>query len=49
MHSKPEENDQIEIRCPVCKERVQLDAREAERAMSVRCPRGHEIPLLKAL
>ena len=42
-------DDTIEVTCPECKAKVTLDAKEAERTMKARCPKGHEIPLVKAL
>ena len=42
-------NETIEVTCPTCKAKVSIAAKEAERTMKARCPKGHEIPLVKAL
>ena len=39
----------IEVTCPVCKAKVSIAADEAGRTMKARCPKGHEIPLVRAL
>jgi hypothetical protein len=39
----------IEITCPECKAKVMVDAKEAERSMKARCPKGHDIPLVQAM
>ncbi len=50
MSQAKEEADaeQFEVRCPVCKQVVKVDRTQAEREMRVRCPKGHDIPLVKA-
>ncbi len=42
-------DDRIEVQCPVCKKTIEVSAAEAEKKMSVRCPKGHEVPLVKIL
>jgi hypothetical protein len=39
----------IEVTCPECGAKVQIDEAEAERENKARCPKGHEIPLAKAI
>lgn len=44
-----DKKDVIEVVCPVCKQRIEVSAADAEKKMSVRCPKGHEVPLVKIL
>lgn len=44
-----EKDDRIEVKCPVCKKTIEVSAAEAEKKMSVRCPKGHDVPLVKIL
>jgi predicted RNA-binding Zn-ribbon protein involved in translation (DUF1610 family) len=48
MPSKDEE-DMVEVRCPECGATVRLTVAEAERTNKAQCPKGHEVPLAKAL
>jgi uncharacterized Zn finger protein (UPF0148 family) len=40
---------EIEVTCPVCKERVRVKEKDAEKSMTVRCSKGHEIPLVRMM
>jgi len=42
-------DDEIEVRCPECGAVVRVPEKEAEKTFSARCPKGHEIPLAKAM
>ena len=48
MPSKDEE-DMVEVRCPECGATVRVTVAEAERTNKAKCPKGHEVPLAKAL
>lgn len=48
MPSKDEE-DVVEVRCPECGATVRVTVAEAERTNKAKCPKGHEVPLAKAL
>ena len=48
MPSKVEE-DMVELRCPECGATVRVTVAEAERTNKAKCPKGHEVPLAKAL
>jgi DNA-directed RNA polymerase subunit RPC12/RpoP len=41
-------DDEIEVRCPQCNAKVIVSVKEADEKMKVRCPKGHEVPLVKA-
>jgi hypothetical protein len=41
-------DDEIEVVCPTCKAKVTVSVKEADKKMMVMCPKGHEIPLVKA-
>jgi hypothetical protein len=41
--------EQIEVKCPECGSLVRVTVAEAERTNKARCPKGHEVPLAKAL
>ncbi len=43
------DNEPIELECPECGARVRMTAGEAEKKGKVRCPRGHEFPVLGML
>jgi hypothetical protein len=47
--SDPGPDDVLELRCPVCKKKVQVKKRDADEEMLVKCPDGHEVPLVKAI
>ena len=42
------DDDAVTVICPECKAKVSLSAKVAEQTMVARCPKGHEIPLVKA-
>ncbi|HWL85537.1 MAG TPA: MJ0042-type zinc finger domain-containing protein [Polyangiaceae bacterium] len=49
VFSQGEEKDPVmEIRCPKCKAKIKVTVSQAEAAMKVRCPKGHDVPLVKA-
>ena len=48
MPSKDSE-DEIEVRCPECGAVIRVAVAEAERTNKATCPKGHEVPLAKAL
>ncbi|WP_394822539.1 MJ0042-type zinc finger domain-containing protein [Pendulispora albinea] len=37
----------MEIRCPTCKATIKVALSEAEATMKVKCPKGHDVPLVK--
>ncbi|MCL2778514.1 MAG: hypothetical protein FWD73_10960 [Polyangiaceae bacterium] len=43
------DKDLVEVKCPECGEVVRVPFEKAEREMRARCPRGHDVPLVKAL
>jgi hypothetical protein len=43
------EGAEIEVKCRVCKERVRVSEKDAREKMSVRCSKGHEIPLVRMM
>jgi DNA-directed RNA polymerase subunit RPC12/RpoP len=45
----PQSDEEFEVKCPKCKRRVKVDAKDAERTMQVKCPCGEEIPLAKMI
>jgi DNA-directed RNA polymerase subunit RPC12/RpoP len=45
----PGPDDVLELRCPECNKKVLVKKRDADKEMLVRCPDGHEIPLVKAI
>ena len=51
MTDKPADDDRetMEVRCPECKKRVKVSVAAVERGDPVRCPNGHDIPMMKAL
>lgn len=44
-----DDEDEIEVRCPECGAVVKIAREKAERDMKAKCPKGHEVPLVKAL
>ena len=42
------DGDAVTVTCPQCKTKVSLSAKAAEQTMVARCPKGHDIPLVKA-
>lgn len=42
-------DEQISVTCPECGAKVKLAVKDAEEKMTARCPKGHEIALVKAL
>jgi hypothetical protein len=44
-----DDEDVIEVRCPVCHQKVRVPREKAERDFKATCPKGHEIPLVKAI
>jgi hypothetical protein len=42
-------DDTVEVTCPKCGEIIRVSEKQAEAHMTVRCSKGHEIPLVKAL
>jgi len=44
--SAPEE--EIEIVCPDCGAKIRMKKKDADRTMVAKCPKGHEVPLVKA-
>ena len=45
-----EKSDEVTVvECPKCKAKVKIAVKEADEKMMARCPKGHEIPLMKAL
>jgi phage FluMu protein Com len=43
-----QEAEAFEVKCPECKTKVRVTTVQAEREMKVKCPKGHEVPLVKA-
>jgi len=41
--------ESMEIRCPQCKEKIKVSVADVEQGKPVRCPNGHDIPMMKAL
>lgn len=44
-----DDEDIVEVRCPECGAAVRLPRTQAEREYKAKCPKGHEVPLVKAL
>ena len=42
------QEESFEVKCPECKTKVRVTTVQAEREMKVKCPKGHEVPLVKA-
>jgi hypothetical protein len=49
MIPRDSDDEPIEIKCPKCGKTVRVPRRDVERSMSVRCPEGHDVPLVKML
>ena len=49
IDAKTPATESMEIRCPQCNKTVKVPLEQATRHMTVRCPNGHEIPLMKVL
>jgi lysyl-tRNA synthetase class I len=49
MAPRDPDDEPIEVRCPKCGKTVRVARRDAERSMTVRCPAGHDVPLVKIL
>jgi len=50
--SKPPAEPQeptIEVKCPVCKEKVRITEAQAQETMKARCSKGHDIELVRAI
>lgn len=43
------DGEDIEVRCPECGAVVRVSVEKAERDNKAICPKGHEVPLAKAL
>jgi predicted RNA-binding Zn-ribbon protein involved in translation (DUF1610 family) len=43
------DEEPIELRCPECGEVFRVEVEEAERESSARCPKGHDVPIAKAI
>lgn len=39
----------VEVRCPQCNAQVRVEREKAERDFKAKCPKGHEVPLAKAI
>jgi len=49
-NDNPGEDDNIiEVSCPKCHEKVRITREKAEADYKAKCPKGHEVPLAKAL
>ncbi len=44
-----EEDDIIELRCPDCGAVIRIPEKEAEEKNVAKCPKGHVVPIAKAL
>jgi phage FluMu protein Com len=44
-----DDEDIVEVRCPECGAVVKIARVNAERDFKAKCPKGHEVPLVKAL
>lgn len=49
MPHEPEEPKDLEFRCPECGAKVVVSEKQAEREMKAKCPKGHDVPLAKAI
>jgi len=45
----PSDDELIEVRCPECGSVIKITEEEAEEKNSAKCPKGHDVPLAKAL
>jgi hypothetical protein len=46
--AEPKE-DEIVVTCPQCRAKVTMSVKDAEETMNARCPKGHDIPLVRGL
>ena len=44
-----DDEDIVEVRCPECGATIRVAREKAERDFKATCPKGHEVPLVKAL
>jgi hypothetical protein len=49
MTNRGDDRDAMVVTCPECKAKVSIPVKDAEEKMVARCPKGHDIPLVKAL
>lgn len=49
MANDPTNDEPVEVRCPECGVLVKIPEAQAARDMEAKCPKGHLIPLAKAL
>jgi len=49
MSGNDAKNERIEVTCPKCGAVVSLTKAEADRDMKVKCPKGHEVALVKMM
>ncbi len=47
--SAPDKDEVIEVTCPECGAKVRVAKREADKNMTARCPKGHEVGLMKLI
>ncbi len=40
---------EMEVRCPECKKKFKVKIADVDQGKPVRCPSGHEVPMMKAL
>jgi hypothetical protein len=45
----PKDDEVVEVRCPECGAPVRVARAQAERDFKAKCPKGHEVPLVKML
>ena len=48
MSDEQRKDDEIEVTCPECKAKITVSVKDADEKMKVMCPKGHEVPLVKA-
>ncbi len=44
----PKDEGEVEVRCPECGAVVRIAVAEAEKTFTAKCPKGHDVPLVKA-
>lgn len=44
-----DDEEVVEVKCPECGATVRVPLAQAERDMKATCPKGHEIPLARAV
>ena len=42
------DDEAVQVECPTCGAKVKIGIKDADEKMSARCPKGHDIPLVKA-